>query len=205
MQKDKADHDLTAYEYELIHAKAWQLSKARGFSIHDVPDIEQELALELIRRLPMFNPAKARRTTFSSMVVRNRIRNMVRDRKAEMRDLRRKGPSLNQLTHTKEGEEIELIEMVSQDEVDIVNGNRTSRPDEVAALRVDVGSVLARLPGHLRQAADLLSRMSVTDAADALGMPRTSFRKQRVRPLQEAFAHLAPYIGCAGPEFVTAG
>lgn len=200
-----SQYELTKYEMDMIRIKANQLSRTSGFTAHDVEDIQQELALELIRRLPMFNPAKARRTTFASMVVRNRIRNLVRDRNAEMRDPRLNGPSLNEITHTKEGEEIELIEMVSQDEADIVNGNRTTRPDEGVALRVDVGNVLARLPRHLRQAADLLSRMSVTDAADALGMPRTSFRKQRVRHLREAFAHLAPYIGGAGPESVTAG
>lgn len=194
MDTDKKTCELTRYEYDLIRESAWKLSHSRGYTVHDVPDIEQELALELIRRLPKFNPAKARRTTFASMVVRNRIRNMVRDRKAEMRDVERKGPSLNQLVQTKEGEEIELIENVAQDDMDRFQGNRTRGTDEIAVMRIDMADALAHLPEPLRQAADLLSRMSASDASVAVGMPVSTFRKTRVLPLRAALAHLEPYI-----------
>ena len=53
-----------AFASRLIRQKAQQLVRHPGFSKSECPDIEQELAMELVQKHCCFDPERARETTF---------------------------------------------------------------------------------------------------------------------------------------------
>ncbi|MFM2007984.1 MAG: hypothetical protein RLZZ09_3639, partial [Pseudomonadota bacterium] len=61
-QNSYADFD--CYADKLIRHKARQLVGKAGFTEDDRPDIEQELALDLLQRLRHYDAEKAKRSTF---------------------------------------------------------------------------------------------------------------------------------------------
>src|SRR5438093_947856 len=84
----ESETGLDPYAARLIRCRTSQLIRARRFGECDRHDIEQELALDLLRRLPRFDPARAGRETFCARVVEHRIRELLRARRAiALRDL----------------------------------------------------------------------------------------------------------------------
>jgi len=196
MQKIYQDHEFTTYEKKLIRAKARKLSRAFGFTAQDIPDIEQELALELIRRLPLFDPSKAKRSTFAARVLGWRAGTMRRNLLRERRNPLRNGPSLNSEVINREGGISEMIEEVRQDHLDVMFGNVTHCQSESAALRIDVHEVLDRIDPRLRSCAEaLMTESNVQAAAKAMGVHRTTIYASFMVPLREAFEHLGGYVG----------
>lgn len=86
---------LDAYGIKLVRTKAHQLVGRAGFTKLDRPDIEQELALDLYLRLPLFNPDKGKRSTFMTRVVERHIGRLIEGRQASKRDWRMCRLSLN--------------------------------------------------------------------------------------------------------------
>jgi hypothetical protein len=58
-----------SFASQLIRQKARQLVRHPGFSKSDRPDIEQELAIELVQKYDQFDPERARETTFIARVL----------------------------------------------------------------------------------------------------------------------------------------
>ena len=75
------------YAVQLIRYKARQLVGRVGFTESDRDDLEQELMLDLLRRLPKYNPDRAQRNTFIARVVEHKIATIIRI--AESRHARR--------------------------------------------------------------------------------------------------------------------
>jgi len=57
------------YAVQLIKYKARQLVGRVGFTESDREDLEQEMVLDLLRRLPKFDPKRAGRNTFIARIV----------------------------------------------------------------------------------------------------------------------------------------
>jgi len=124
--------ELTDYALELVHHKAWQLVGKAGYTQDDVDDIKQDLIVDLLERLPQFDPAKATYNTFVARLVERKISNLLRDRQAEMRDHRREVCSLNEEIDTGEDEPVQRLTTISQDDQDIRTG-KYARPAEERA------------------------------------------------------------------------
>jgi len=184
MQANQKQQGISKYAEILIRCKARQLIGKAGLTWNDVEDLEQELMLHLLERLPKFDPEVAARTTFVANIVERKISNILRDRMREKRDGRRQFGSLNDLIEDDEGETIERAYTLDQDAADIRMGRRHRTREEEARLRLDVSLLLSALPDDLRPVAQELLQKTITEAAESLGMPRTTlyYAIERLRP-----------------------
>jgi len=146
------DATLCPYAETTIHHKARRLIGRFGFTVSDLPDLEQELALDLLKRAAAFDPAKARWSTFLSRCIDHRIADIIRARCASKRDPER----LSQLADGTAGD----------------NAVCARPTDDAVDLRLDLSAVLARLPGGLRQLCLRLTTASVSTIAAEDGRSR---------------------------------
>ena len=187
MDTTQKHEELTEYTMKLVQCKARQLVGKAGYTPDDLEDIEQDLTRHLLASLPKFDPAKATLNTFADRVVGSRLCDLLRHRSAEMRNRGREAFSLNEEVETEDGA-LEIIETVSQDEIDLRTG-RCNRPAaERAHLQMDLNAVVAGLSPELRQVADMLRTQSVAEVARDLGIPRRTFREKHLAQLRDVFA-----------------
>jgi RNA polymerase sigma-70 factor (ECF subfamily) len=127
-----------------IRRKSQQLVRQAALTSSDRDDIEQDLTLELLRRLPAYNPARGQREPFIQMVLnhaasgilgKSRHRNVPRDLDDQAVD----DPS-----------------------------------ERLVSLARDVEILLKELPVGLRKLAELLKSCSIAEASRELGIPRTT-------------------------------
>ena len=181
MQVHKKQQGISDYAAQTIRHKARQIVGKAGFRKDDIKDIEQEMTLDLLSRMPKFNPNKAAQNTFVARVIERKISNLIRHRKREMRDFRSESFSLNDRIEDPESETVERACTIGQDEADIRIGRRRRAHEEEAHLRVDVSLVLSGLPSDLRELAELLKTQTITEAAQSLGIPRSTLYGSRDR------------------------
>jgi len=186
--------DLDDHAATVIFFKARQLKGRAGWTRSDREDIEQDLRIDLLRRLPRFDPARGTRRSFVRHVVEKRVCTLLEGRKAAMRDYRRHG-SLD--------EEVEDGEGGSESRGDTLDAAECRErlglpvPDEETALnlRLDLEAALRSLPPLLRDLSDRLRTATPSELARASGVPRTTLleRMGRIRAHLER-AGLAAYL-----------
>jgi len=191
MDTNKKQYGINDYGEELIHHKARQLVGTAGFTVDDVEDLEQEMRLDLLERLPKFDPNKATYNTFVSRLVERKISNLIRHRTQEMRDFRCEEGSIHDVVESGDSgdEKVERIETVTQDEQDFRLGKHVRSTEERCDLKLDISLVLLKLPPDLRELAELLQAMSITDVARELGIARPTVY-DRLKRLRQAFEEL---------------
>lgn len=180
--------ELTNYALETVHHKTQKLVGKAGYTQDDVDDIKQDLIVDLLERLPKFDPAKASLNTFIARVVERKICNLLRARWAEVRNRRREVCSLNDNISTGEAEMVQRYTTISQDEYDLSTGKYGLPAEEREHLRLDLAALLAELPPELRRAAELLQMFPVAQVARQMGVPHATFYDQHLTRLREAFA-----------------
>ncbi|GIW85376.1 MAG TPA: sigma-70 family RNA polymerase sigma factor [Dehalococcoidia bacterium] len=185
---------LDAFAARLIRRKARQLVGRAGFTRSDRDDIEQELALKLLKQLSAFDPGEAHWHVFVTTVVERYAASLLRDKRAEKRDHRR-ATSLHVLIETGDNGPVELAETVGRREQDARLGRDPRSDEERAQLAGDVADVLADLPADLRDVAERLKHDSVSQVARDLGLPRTTLLR-RMEHVRRAFegAGLRDYL-----------
>ena len=77
MNSGNSYHGLDVYAVKLIRFKARQLSRLPFFGSEDIEDLEQELAMDLHRRMSRFDPGRASKNTFMARVIENRAASLV--------------------------------------------------------------------------------------------------------------------------------
>lgn len=183
------------YAARLIRYKAKHLVGHAGFSQHELQDLEQELVLDLLKRLPNFNPQKAKLQTFIARIVEHRIATIIEEREASKRDWRSCSSSLNDAITTEDDKSCERLEIYDMDEY-LRQMGRLERPaGERLDLSIDLADALARLPEDLRILCERLQDESVSDISRNTGIPRgTLYDKiNRIRRLFED-AGLREYV-----------
>jgi RNA polymerase sigma-70 factor (ECF subfamily) len=140
--------------HNISHSKARKLVGRFGFMENDVPDIEQELLLALVKKLPHFDPRIARETTFIMRVVESKIADIIAHRQAGCRDWRQRGLSLN-IPVVKSGVGVsDLVEtLASENSSDLY-------------LSLDIAEFIEQLPPELAELCELLKHYSVTEILD---------------------------------------
>lgn len=186
MDRTKRSH-LDSYARNLIRIKARQLVGKAGFTADSIEDLEQEMTLDLLQRLPRFDSNKAAHTTFVARVIDRKISNLIRHRTAELRDFRRESGSLNDEVRNGSGETDERAQTLSRTDNHRDPGRHHRPQNEDAGLRLDFSVVLDRLPPDLRQLAELLTTCSISEAARKLGVPRSTLRDNDIARLRELF------------------
>ena len=179
---------LDDYAIQLIKHKARQLVGRAGYTEDDRPDIEGDLTLDLLRRLPRFDPARASRNTFIARVVEHGVARLIERREAPMRDARRCTASLNDRIEDDEGKSVERGDLIDQDTYLKSIGHPTMPLADQIAQRVDLERVRATLTPEMR---DLWERraegQTFTEISRETGIPRGTLyeRMKQLRKLVE--------------------
>lgn len=210
MDTNRNHTELTEYALEVAHHKARQLVGKAGYTQDDIEDIEQDLILDLLERLPKFDPSKAKYSTFITRLVERKISKLLRDRLAEIRDYRRVACSLNdEIDFGDDEPPAQRVSTVSQSDHDRRTGNNTLPAVELIDLRCDIETALKQLPAELRGVAEMLAEMPIAVVARKLGIPRATFYDNQLAQIRAAFedagldwradANLPPTVcSCAG-------
>jgi RNA polymerase sigma-70 factor (ECF subfamily) len=152
----------------LIRRKAGQLIGRAGLTRQDTADLEQELLLHLLERLPGIACHRTYPEALVLTVLYRAAANVLRSRRAAKRDYRRARP-----LHP--GDEARAVRAGS--------GGRGA--EQLAELAGDVAAVLITLPPEERDLAERLTRQSLAEVARETGVARTTLygavRRLRVR------------------------
>lgn len=178
MNANQKQYEITKHAEDTIRHTARRLVGVAGFTENDTKDIEQELSLDLLQRLPKFDLSKSSPNTFAARIIRNKATKLIRDRVREKRDYRREYYSLNDPIEDADGEAIDRAYSMDYAEAKIRRGNRRRSHQERIQLRLDVSLIISQLPDSLQQIAQLLRTKTVTEAAKTLGMPRSTLCDQ---------------------------
>jgi RNA polymerase sigma-70 factor, ECF subfamily len=181
------------YLQQLVRCKAWKLVNKTGLNELDVDDVIQEVWLDLIQRLPGFDPRRSQQRTFISRLVDHGLSDILRHRRAKRRDSRH-CQSLN--VPVGDGQENDRTDLLAND----AHHGRTGRihhPDEDQAYLVeDVAQVMAKMPESLQVLCRrLMEGQSQSAIARQLGVPRTTLQES-VRKILRRFedAGLRDYL-----------
>lgn len=147
----------------------------------DRDDIEQQIAMEVVRRRAKFDPNRAKENTFLARVVEHAVADILAARKAACRDYRREESILSQWLsvpsnfHPLKNEWTTRGELISEEDARRHRGREPSNPDEVRDLIIDMANVVAKLPDRLRNLFDYYKDLGSAHAvARATGMHHSS-------------------------------
>ena len=162
------------YAHNITHSKAKTLIGHYGFTKHDMPDIEQELLMEVIKKLPHYDPGIAKETTFIMRVTEGKIADLISYRQASCRDWRKCGHSLNAPVKKSGIEVSELIETIA-------NENNFD-----FFLALDINNFINQLPSELAEICELLKHYTITEILEFYPMSRTTFH-HKLKTIKKIF------------------
>jgi RNA polymerase sigma factor (sigma-70 family) len=137
----------------LIRRKSRQMARRAALTEQDCEDLEQEVLLRLLRRLPPPEFGRARFEALVLTILRHTAANLLRARRAAKRGYGRARP------------------LYPGDDVPAARGRGAQ---DLADLADDLASVLARLPPEDRDLAEHLKCQSIAAVARERGVPRTT-------------------------------
>jgi RNA polymerase sigma-70 factor (ECF subfamily) len=158
-----SENDFLQLACRITRKRARLLIGLFGFTEHDIPDIQQELFLELYKRRENFDPAKSKESTFIARVVESRVIDLINHRRAECRDWRRCRDSLNQTVTLPDIGVIEKIETLESEQ--------NSDP----LLILDVTLILERLSPDLQEFCQVLKYYDRNEALEDYPASRSAF------------------------------
>jgi len=174
MSELKNHGELDEYAVTTIRVKSKKLIGKAGYSKADSDDIRQEITLDLLQRLPNFDPSKSSLHTFVNDVVDHKIARMIEVRNAEMRDFKTVPLSLNVLEEDADGTLFELIDEIADETLPWNRDAGEMSEYELLELRNDIIRVLSKLPPQLREICLRLMRTSIFVVAKEMGIPRAT-------------------------------
>ena len=160
------------YAVQIIKFKAKQLVGRVGLTESDREDLEQEMILDLLQRLPKYNPDRAQRNTFIARVVEHKIATIIEARKAGLRDYRLCNCSLNERLEDEEGGSVERMETIDQEDYLRLTGGLSRSMAELRDLSIDVRQAIEKLPPELGALCWRLGIDTVTELSRDTEVPR---------------------------------
>jgi DNA-directed RNA polymerase specialized sigma24 family protein len=185
-----ANHpQFTEYARTNIEVTARNMIGKCGLGPADLEDVVSELTLDLLQHLPLYNSRRGKLTTFIQVVVDGKSKRILRDRSRQKRTFRRDAESLDARHHEgDDGETGTLMDLLNADDIDIRLGHRSRSRHDETVLRMDVHTVIHRLPDCLRTCCDgIMEGRSISDLARSEGIPRKTFYDRVVVPIRQAF------------------
>ncbi len=178
---------LGSYAARQIRFRARQLIGRYGFTRDDREDLEQELALDLLRRLPRFDPERASLNTFVARVVDHAVATIIGRQKASSRGYRVSKISLDDHVRDDQGNESPFSEVLDA----AAYLRQTARGDFLTLEDQDRGIALAdatrSLPCDLRKLCYLLANYSISEISQETGIPRSTLYG-RIAEIRARFA-----------------
>lgn len=168
-----------------IRRTASALARQSGFSPSDQDDLQQEMLIHVLERLPQFDPTKGCFNAFVKLLVKQYTSNVCRHVRAQKRD-RRNDMSLSLFVQG-EGGLIELAQIVGPNELNSRLAREERPQEELVDLSHDITTFLKTLPPRLRKIAKRLPDRSVAQIAKELCLHRSTVHAE-VRKLQVLFS-----------------
>lgn len=191
------------YAVKVVRHTAHALVRRGRLQEADREDLEQELMLDLLRRLPGFDPARATFRTFVARIVRHRAARFVAVACSTKEGGRRNAVSLHDEIDDGAGETVERWATLDEE-----TGRRrcggSGDDDATRDLRFDLDEALSDLPREEREICAWLLQHSVTETARGTGMPRGTLW-DAMQPIRTRFAAagLDAYLRRRFPERVS--
>jgi RNA polymerase sigma-70 factor (ECF subfamily) len=160
------------YAANLIRHKARQLARRPEFSQTDQEDLEQEMILDLLRRLPQYDPQRSPRNAFITRVVNHMIARLIEFHRAGSRDSGTPTGSLNHEVVHADGSVGDLVQTVDEAACHRRTGITSFPERERLDMKLDVETALRDLPEDLRRLCKLLQSKTVTEISRETGIPR---------------------------------
>lgn len=162
------------YAIKLIRYRARQLVGLAGLTESDRPDLEQDMMLDLLRRLPRYDPERAQRSTFIARVVDHRVATILEARRAEKRDPRCEAGSLDERIRGIDGS-VARVDTLDHDETYWRRSGSSPRTEaELLDLGLDLELAVSALSPALRELCELLRTSTVTEIARGFGCSRAA-------------------------------
>jgi len=176
------------FAVRLIKKRARQLVGRAGFGPSDVPDLEQELAIDLLARLPKFQEGRAARESFIAVAIKHRAATMVEARMAAKRDFRKFAFSLEQVFVDDDGKKRDGYDRLDREKILDSDGIRRGLPDQTEKMvrAIDLDRVFQKLSPELLRLCQLLSELNVSEVAHVSGLSRDTLYR-RIKTLRETF------------------
>ncbi|MGC9455231.1 MAG: hypothetical protein ACP5HU_10255 [Phycisphaerae bacterium] len=165
----------TEYVRTLISIKAHQLSRRPEFRASDRPDIEQDLAAQVLRKAHLYDPARSCPKTFITRVVETAAAMLVRQRGRIKRAAGNKAVSLEGTLLDVNGHTC-MGELMGEADRQRRLQRQPQTDEELAGLRSDVAEALDELPDDLQPIAALLVEHTEAGIARLLGISRRQVR-----------------------------
>ena len=188
-----------------VRHRVAKLVRTLGLPESDCEDLEQEVLVFVYQRLRQFNPSRGSIEAFTNTVVTSKIRNLIDQQTAKMRDFRLIGFSFDETVQTLEGDCVDRKELTDAQIVIENRGDVESYTRDQIDLKVDMDRVIDKLPAKLADLCNALKHGNATDAAEELGISRreATRRIHRLRsifeeywadPDSENFAHFLEFV-----------
>ena len=174
------------YAVRIIKHKARQLIGSRGFAESDRDDLEQEMMLDLLHRLPKYDSNKAQRNTFVARIVEHKVSIIIEERSAGKRDWRLCTASMNDKLDFGESGSVERLEVYDMDEYLRQTGQLSRPSSERMELSIDLRSTISSLPPELSDLCERLQTMNVSEISRDTGIPRGTLY-DRIKELRSLF------------------
>jgi RNA polymerase sigma-70 factor (ECF subfamily) len=177
----------------LIRVKIRRLIGKAGLRQQDRSDLEQEVWTRLWPRLRAYDRRRGQPHGFLGTVIERILANLLRDRLAAKRDVRRVG-SLPQNVPTAEGQ-AELGQTICQQEQDVRQRRSARSETEQVEMTLDVAEVMTWLPKDKQELVEQLQHHSLAEIARRTKVPRSTLQSQ-MRKLRQLFedAGLRDYL-----------
>ena len=168
-----------SYAAFFVAYKAKTLTRSPFFTADDFEDLQQELMLAYLHAWPKFDESKGNPKSFIKAVVNNCAGMIIREAESQMRWTGQKELSLSTII----GGDDSATEMM-----DIISGEDSIWGDPFASSahhaieqNMDIKKLLAEMPEDIRMTYELLKDQSITEAAKATGIPRTTLSSKAKR------------------------
>ena len=180
---------LDRYTKKQINIHVSRLIGKYGFTKSDLADLEQEVALHILKWMPHHDPEKSTRKTYLKRLIDCKMINIVRHREIRMRFGNAEVLSTEVAQEAEDNPKSEPNhEMVPDaDRYEIGIGRRNMTRQKQTELRLDVETILSKLPPHLREACFKLMQQDKSEVAREMGLPEATFYDQVIEPLRVAF------------------
>jgi RNA polymerase sigma-70 factor (ECF subfamily) len=165
------------YAARFIRAKARQFARRGELDEDQREDIQQELTLDLLRRMRHYDPARGRRATFYRVVIERGLASILEHQKAPTRTPSSPIVSLQEAIRHEDGKEAELGDTIEGEAGKGVN---------LRDLCIDLEEVLGSLSPKLRRLCRMLPHRTTGEIARDFGVDRRTINRWKAQ-LQERF------------------
>jgi DNA-directed RNA polymerase specialized sigma24 family protein len=154
---------------------ARRIVRSLGLAAEDLADLRQELLLEVVRRAPRFDPARAAWPTFIDMIIRHAADELAARLVCGQRH---NAGFLDDLTTRRHGVRVPLTEVVTEGEGASALWSGAGDSFTEVDRRIDIERFVERLPDGLRRLCRLLQTELPADAQRLSGLSRSEFYRQ---------------------------